>query len=92
MAWVFNYDGDDLQGWFINKVTGVGALSSLGMSQTWVAQAGGMSMSVWSCYLWLWNFQHGWLIKKLNVEHCFEVKPWDVAWNPWMQHPVGRFQ
>ena len=90
MAWVFNYDGDNLAGWLWQEGDW-----SWGSVLTWHVIDLEPSMYdhdyAWVCHLWLWSYDDGWRIYKLKTEHI-AVRPCDVAWNPWMEHPVGRLQ
>ena len=88
MAWVFNYDGDDLQGWLYQQGDW-----RWGSVLTWhvidLEPDNYDHDYAWSCHLWLWSFDLGWRIYKLNTEHI-AVRPCDVAWNPWMEHTCGH--
>jgi len=94
MAWFYNYDGNEMmQGWLYQQGDW-----SWGACLTWhVIDLGGHEEHIghdytWACHLWLWNYDHGWRIYKLNIEHIHPVRPCDVAWNPWMEHPVCKWQ
>ena len=86
MSWVFNYDGDNLAGWLWQEGDW-----SWGSVLTWHVTDLGYNWHVWSCYLWVWSWEHGWLYEKIDVE-IMDVKPMDVAWNPWMEHCFVKFQ
>ena len=91
MPWVYNYEADDLAGWLWQEGGwhwgAVLTWHVVDLEPDWNAHD-----FAWVCNLWLWDYADGystWNIYKLKTEHI-AVRPCDVAWNPWMEHPVGR--
>jgi hypothetical protein len=91
MPWVYNYEADDLAGWLWQEGEwhwgAVLTWHVVDLEPDWNAHD-----FAWVCNLWLWDYADGystWNIYKLKTEHI-AVRSCDVAWNPWMEHPVGR--